>query len=216
MSQETLDFVLENKVIAIVRGISSEKMIDLVHAMVKGGVRCVEVTFDQSSEQARQDTLESIRAIATEFAGEVSVGAGTVMDVEQVRAAAEAGAQYIISPNADESVIRETKALGLVSIPGAMTPTEIANAYAWGADIVKVFPAGVLGPAYIKAVRAPLNHIPMVAVGGVSPDNIADFIAVGCVGAGCGGNLVSKKLVDEGRFSEITRTALAYKAALAK
>ena len=139
-----------------------------------------------------------------------------VREAEQVRLAKEAGAQYIISPNVSEAVIRETKALGLVSIPGAMTPTEIANAYAWGADIVKVFPAGVLGAAYIKAVRAPLNHIPMVAVGGVSPDNIADFIAVGCVGAGCGGNLVSKKIVEEGKFSEITRTALAYKAALAK
>ena len=215
MAQEVLDFILENKVIAIVRGISSDKMGDLVRAMMQGGVRCVEVTFDQSSAEAREDTLTSIRMIADEFADQVSVGAGTVMSVEQVRAAAEAGAQYIISPNSDEAVIRETKALGLVSIPGAMTATEVAAAYGWGADIVKLFPAGVLGPAYIKALRSPLNHIPMVAVGGVSPDNIAAFIEAGCVGAGCGGNLVSKKLVEEGKFSEITKTALAYKAALA-
>ena len=120
----------------------------------------------------------------------------------------------MISPNVDEAVIRETKKLGKISIPGAMTPTEAAFAYKCGADIVKMFPAGVLGPAYIKAVKAPLKHIPLTAVGGISPENCVDFIKAGCVGVGCGGNLVSPKLVAEGKFDEITKVAQAYTAAL--
>ena len=142
------------------------------------------------------------------------VGAGTVMTVEQVRQAAEAGAEYMISPNVDEEVTRETKRLGKVSIPGAMTPTEAAFAYKCGADIVKLFPAGLLGAAYIKAVKAPLKHIPVTAVGNVNVDNCAEFIKAGAVGVGVGGSLVSAKLVDEGRFDEITATAQAYVAAL--
>jgi 2-dehydro-3-deoxyphosphogluconate aldolase/(4S)-4-hydroxy-2-oxoglutarate aldolase len=114
----------------------------------------------------------------------------------------------------DEAVIRETKRLGKVSIPGAMTPTEAAFAYSCGADIVKLFPAGILGSAYVKAVKAPLKHIPVTAVGNVNVDNCAEFIKAGAVGVGVGGSLVSAKLVDEGRFDEITATAQAYVKAL--
>ena len=214
MERNVLEFIREHKIIAIVRGIPSTQFVQLVQAMVDGGVRCVEVTFDQSSEEKRQDTLKAIAAIRETFGDQVSVGAGTVMTVEQVHQAREAGAEYIISPNVNEAVIRETKALGLVSIPGAYTPTETAAAYEYGADIVKLFPAGILGPAYIKALKAPLKHIPLTAVGGVSPENCASFIEAGCIGVGCGGNLVSAKLVNEGRFDEITKTAEAYMKAL--
>ena len=101
MSQAVLDKILEGKIIAIVRGIPSDKIVSLVDAMLKGGINCVEVTFDQSSEEAKQDTLKSIATIKKEFEGRVYVGAGTVMTVEHVRQAAEAGAEYMISPNAD-------------------------------------------------------------------------------------------------------------------
>ena len=168
MSQAVLNKILDGKIIAIVRGIPSEKIVDLVNAMLKGGVYCVEVTFDQSSEEAKKDTLKAISTITKEFGDKVCVGAGTVMTVEQVHQAVEAGAEYIISPNTDEEVIKETKKLGKVSIPGAMTPTEAAFAYKCGADIVKLFPAGVLGAAYIKALKAPLKHIPVTAVGMLS------------------------------------------------
>lgn len=214
MERSVLEFIREHKIIAIVRGIPSTQIVDLVGAMVAGGVRCVEVTFDQSSEEKQKDTLKSIADIKAAFGAEVSVGAGTVMSVEQVHQAQEAGAEYIISPNVSEAVIRETKKLGLVSIPGAYTPTEVAAAYEYGADIVKLFPAGILGPGYVKALKAPLKHIPLTAVGGVSPDNCASFIEAGCIGVGCGGNLVSAKLVNEGRFDEITKTAKAYIDAL--
>ena len=214
MSQAVLNKILDGKIIAIVRGIPSEKIVDLVNAMLKGGVYCVEVTFDQSSEEAKKDTLKAISTITKEFGDKVCVGAGTVMTVEQVHQAVEAGAEYIISPNTDEEVIKETKKLGKVSIPGAMTPTEAAFAYKCGADIVKLFPAGVLGAAYIKALKAPLKHIPVTAVGSVNPQNCAEFIKAGCVGVGCGGNLVSAKLVNEGRFDEITAVAKEYIEAL--
>ena len=214
MSQAVLSKILAGKIIAIVRGIPSEKIVGLAEALEKGGVTCVEVTFDQSREEKAGDTLTAIRAIKETLGDKVCVGAGTVMTAEQVRQAVEAGAEYIISPNVDADVIRETKRLDKVSIPGAMTPTEAAFAHKCGADIVKLFPAGILGAAYIKAVKAPLTHIPVTAVGNITVGNCAEFIKAGAVGVGVGGSLVSAKLVDEGKFDEITATAKAYIEAL--
>lgn len=216
MSQSVLNQILEEKIIAIVRGIPSTKIAGLAQALQKGGIRCMEVTFDQSSPERAADTLAAIRTIRETFGETVCVGAGTVMTAEQVRLAAQAGAEYMISPNVNEAVIRETKRLGKVSIPGAMTPTEVEYAYSLGADIVKIFPAGVLGAGYIKAVKAPLKHIPVAAVGGVTAENCAEFIKAGAVGVGVGGNLVSARLVDEGKFQEITAIAGAYVAALGR
>lgn len=210
MSKEVLNKILEGKIIAIVRGIPSDKVVDLADALVKGGISCIEVTFDQSSEEKARDTLKAISNISKALGNRICVGAGTVMTAEQVEAAAAAGAEYIISPNTNASVIKRTKELGKVSIPGAMTPSEVAKAYELGADIVKMFPAGVLGCGYIKAVKAPLKHIPITAVGGVNPGNCADFIRAGAVGVGVGGNLVSPQLVKESRFDEITAIAKSY------
>jgi 2-dehydro-3-deoxyphosphogluconate aldolase / (4S)-4-hydroxy-2-oxoglutarate aldolase len=213
---DTLNRIKDGKVIAIVRGIPSTSIVDLVNALLAGGVSCVEVTFDQSSTEKTKDSLKAISTIQKTFGDKVAVGAGTIMTVEQVHQAVEAGAEYIISPNINEAVIRETKKLGKVSIPGGCTPTEVANAYEYGADIVKLFPAGVLGAGYVKALKAPLKHIPLTAVGGVSPDNCRSFIEAGAIGVGCGGKLVSQKLVSEGKFDEITATARAYMDALSK
>ena len=198
MAQSVLDRIYAEKIIAIVRGISSAQIVDLARALAEGGVSCIEVTFDQTN---LEETLASLRAIKSELGDAVCL-------------AAQAGAEYMISPNVDEAVIRATKALGKVSIPGAMTPTETAFAYQCGADIVKLFPAGLLGPAYIKAVKAPLKHIPVSAVGNITIENCADFIQAGAVGVGVGGNLVSALLVKEGCFSQITATARAYREKL--
>ena len=214
MSKEVLNRILEGKIIAIVRGISGDEVVGLAKALLAGGISCIEVTFDQSSKEKAEDTLKAIANIRQALGDQVCVGAGTVMTVEQVDAAAAAGAEYMISPNIKAAVIARTKELDKVSIPGAMTPTEVADAYEMGADIVKMFPAGILGPAYIKAVKAPLKHIPVAAVGGVNPGNCADFIRAGAVGVGVGGNLVSPQLVKEGRFDEITAIAQEYMNAL--
>jgi 2-dehydro-3-deoxyphosphogluconate aldolase / (4S)-4-hydroxy-2-oxoglutarate aldolase len=214
MSNKVLEKILEGKIIAIVRGISSSKIVGLVQAMLDGGISCVEVTFDQSSEEKAEDTLVSISKIKEYFGDKIMVGAGTVLTKEQLHRAVAAGAEYIISPNVDIEVIKETKRLGKISIPGALTPSEAVSAYNAGADIVKLFPAGIFGASYIKAVKAPLNHIPFAAVGGVSPANIAEFMKAGAVGVGVGGNLVSHKLVNEGRFDEITAIAKEYTDAI--
>ena len=214
MSKEVLNKILEGKIIAIVRGIPSDEVVGLAEALEKGGISCIEVTFDQSSKEKASDTLKAISNIHKALGDKVCVGAGTVMTVEQVEAAAAAGAEYMISPNTNAAVITRTKELDKVSIPGAMTPSEVAEAYELGADIVKMFPAGVLSAAYIKAVNAPLKHIPVTAVGGVNPGNCAEFIRAGAVGVGVGGNLVSPQLVKEGRFDEITAIAKSYTDAL--
>ena len=202
---ETLQYIKEKKIIAIVRGVYGDDALRLSEALLKGGIGLIEVTFDQTG--GFYETADTIMSIQKHFGSSFLPGAGTVMTEEQVRIAAEAGAEYIISPNVSEAVIRETKKRALVSMPGAMTPGEIAMAHDFGADIVKVFPVSVLGPSYIKAVRAPLGHINLMAVGGVNEENAADFIRAGAIGVGVGGNLVKKSYIAEGKFDVITETA---------
>jgi 2-dehydro-3-deoxyphosphogluconate aldolase/(4S)-4-hydroxy-2-oxoglutarate aldolase len=209
--KNTLKMILDSKIVAISRGVSSDKIIDTVQALKDGGIVCVEVTFNAKSEEDSKDTLKAISMIKNHFGDAIAVGVGTVLTPENVRSAAEAGAEYMISPNTSEAVIKETKRLGLVSIPGATTPTEIINAYDMGADIVKLFPAAVFGLEYIKAIVGPISHIPMTAVGGINAENASAFIKAGCVGVSVGGNLVNKKLIDAGDFEAIKKLASEYK-----
>ncbi len=212
MRRKTLEGLLSGKLIAILRGIGPEYISDLAQALHEGGISCIEMTFDQSSPEKEAETMAGIRTLAAD--GRFLVGAGTVLTLAQVHKAADAGAAYIISPNMDEDVIRETRRLELCSMPGALTPTEIVRAHQAGADIVKLFPAAQLGAEYIKAVKAPLSHIPLAAVGGVTPLNLASFFRAGVSGAGLGGNLVSRALIKEQRFDEITKLAREYRSAL--
>ena len=207
---EVMQRIMSDRIIAIVRGLGGEYMLGLAGALYDGGITMIEVTFDQKDPGKWRDTCDAISLISEKFAGRMLVGAGTVLTTEQLHMAAEAGAKYIISPDTNVEVIRETKKLGLVSLPGAMTPTECVTAYNAGADAVKVFPAGQLGPAYIKAIRAPLAHIPMLAVGGVNEKNAADFIKAGCIGLGIGGRLVNIELIKDGKFDEISALAREY------
>ncbi len=161
-----------------------------------------------------QETADTLQQLGRVLGGKMLFGTGTVLSAQQVDISTNAGAQFIISPNTDESVIAQTLKHGLVSIPGAMTPSEIVKAHNLGADFVKLFPAAQLGFDYVKSVRAAINHVKLLATGGVDRDNIAGFLKLGMVGAGVGSNLCSKTLVNEGRFDEITATAKAYVAAL--
>ena len=208
----TFDKILAGGIITIIRGLSpdcAEKTVEAIHA---GGLHLAEITFDQTAPP--KVTADIIRTLSRQFEGKVLIGAGTVMTLEQLHAAYNAGAAYIISPNADSSVIRETKRLGLLSMPGAYTATEVARCYAEGADIVKVFPSDSAGPGYIKALRGPLHHIPLAAVGGVNLDNIRDFFDAGARCVGIGSNIVSKQAVQEGDFDKIRILAAAYAAKL--
>jgi len=205
-----LNRLLREKIVAIVRGVRLEEIEQTADALLTGGVSALEVTFDQSSPAAIENTLGSIRCLREKYAADICLGAGTVLTAEQVRLAQEAGAQYMISPNTDAEVILAAKTLGCVSIPGAMTPSEAVAAHRAGADIVKLFPAGVLGPAYIKAMCGPLGFLHYFAVGGINEKNAADFIKAGACGVGVGGNLVSVKAIRNGEFAFLTETARAY------
>ncbi len=207
----TISKIKEEKIIAIVRGIENDKIIETCKALSKGGVNLIEVTFNQSSETGLEDTYNAIKLIS-ENLEDVCVGAGTVMTIEQLEKAAEAGAKYIISPNFDKDIVHRTVELGLVSIPGVLTPTEITDAYKEGAHFAKLFPAGELGLNYIKAIKAPISHIPMLAVGGVNVDNINDFMKTGLNGVGVGSSLVNKNLINENKYEELTELAKKFVA----
>ncbi len=213
-SEQIKQELLQNKIIVIVRGVPVASMRELVHSYYDGGIRFMEVTFDQKSTDNFRQTTESIRLISTEMQGKMHIGAGTVMNTEQVHLAQQSGAEYIISPNVCRQVIEETKKSGLLSIPGAFTPSEIADAYAYGADFVKLFPASALGADYLKAIVAPLSHIPLLAVGGIRPEAMPAYLKAGACGFGVGGNLVNKEWIRNGEFGKITEEARRYCAAL--
>ena len=207
MREDIIQKVLDSKVIAIVRGIYGEDCLKLAKALYKGGIRMLEVTFDQRNVELQEKTAETIRLLCDQMGDQMSFGAGTVTSVEMVQLAKKAGAQFIISPNTKEAVIKETLSLGMVSIPGAMTPTEVIDAYEYGADYVKVFPAGNLGPSYMKSLCAPISQVPMLAVGGVDEKTEKAFIEAGAVGVGIGGRLANKAMVAAGNFDQITALA---------
>lgn len=195
-------------IIAISRGLYGEELVRATLALYKGGVRAFEAAFVQSLPL--EVSAECIRLLADCLPSDAVVGAGTMMTAEQIAAAFNAGARFAVSPNTDGEVIRAAKSIGMVSIPGAMTPTEIAAAYSFGADIVKVFPAGDLGAQYFKAVKAPLAHVPMAAVGGISPENILGFKRAGAVAFGISGSLYNIPLIKAGEYEKLTEAAARY------
>lgn len=206
-----LNLILEKKIITIVRGTYGDDLRKLAHALYDGGIRFMEVTFDQKDPDCIAKTAGAISMLNAEFAGcDFYAGAGTVLTKEQVKAASDAGASYIISPNTNPEVIRYTKELGLVSIPGAMTPTEILLAHDCGADIVKLFPAATLGLKYVKDILAPISHVAIIATAGITEENFAEFLKLGLKGAGISGRLTDKKLIAAGDWEEFTRRARAF------
>lgn len=205
--QQIIQAVHEHKIIAIVRGVYGEDCLKLAKALYDGGIRMMEVTFDQSQPALLSRTSDTIRCLCDTFREKMIIGAGTVTSPEMLALAKEAGAQFIVSPDSNEEVIRKTVADGMVSMPGAMTPTEVLTAYRWGADFVKLFPVGNLGASYLKAICAPINHVPILAVGGVNEHNIKEYLNAGAVGAGVGGNLVNKSWIAAGEFDKITALA---------
>ena len=207
MKNNVIEKISENKLIVIVRGVEREKLIPLAEALYEGGVGLLEITYSANKSVADVDTAANIKLLAEHFEGRMLIGAGTVLSEEQVELTAKAGGKFIISPDTNERVIRKTCELGLVSIPGALTPTEIQSAHSFGADFVKLFPITNMGTAYVKAVKAPLSHIKLLAVGGINADNAADFIKSGVCGIGAGGNLVNKDWINAGEWDKITALA---------
>lgn len=205
-----ISFIEENKIIVIIRGLDTEQLEKAVAAMYRGGIRLVEVTFDQSEKVSDETTAGYISMLCKKFGDRMLIGAGTVMSPEQVRVAAGAGARFIISPDTYEPVIRETVKLELISIPGVMTATEAANAHRYGADFVKLFPAGQFAPSFLRDLCTPLCHVRFLAVGGITPENLREFGAAGAHGYGISSGIVNKAAVARGDYGLIEELARKY------
>lgn len=204
MKHELLNTIVESGVVAVVRRIEKEKVMNVISALVEGGITGIEMTMDS------ENVLETIAEAKATFSDRAVIGAGTVLDGESARLAIQAGAEFIFAPTLKQETITVANRYGKIAIPGVFTPTEILQAYEWGADIVKVFPASVLGSKFIKDVKGPLGHIPMMPTGGIDLDNIQEYIKAGAIAAGVGGSLLNKELIQQGKWDELTHLARQY------
>lgn len=206
--QEILDRVKELGLLAVIRGPSAELTIKMVEALVKGGVKGIEITY--STPNAEQ----VVRELAASFKEDILLGMGTLTDPAQAESARAAGAHFLVSPICEPELVRAMVGSGLVTMAGALTPTEVFQAYRLGSDVVKIFPGSLGGPAYVKALKGPFPYIPMMPTGGVSAANLADWFAAGVVAVGAGSELCPPQLAKEGKFDEIARRASEFNRAV--
>ncbi|MCJ7773104.1 MAG: bifunctional 4-hydroxy-2-oxoglutarate aldolase/2-dehydro-3-deoxy-phosphogluconate aldolase [Desulfobacterales bacterium] len=200
-TDEQMKIIRETGIVAIVRGTGIDSLLKIAEALSEGGVRVIEVTLNTPG------AIEMIGQLEKEFGDEMLIGAGTVLDPETARAVILAGAKFVIGPTLNLDVNKLCKRYNTVYIPGVLTPNEIISAWEAGAQVVKVFPAGTLGPRYIKELRGPLAQVEMMPVGGVTVDNAAEFIKAGAGALGIGGELVDRNAVETGRFELLTEKA---------
>ncbi len=200
--------IQEAGVVAVVRLSDASQLTEVADAIRAGGVDIIEFTMTTPG------ALDIISDCAARFGNDVLLGAGTVLDAETARATILAGAQFVVSPCTDFRTIELCHRYGKVVIPGAFTPTEILAAWQAGADFVKVFPAGVLGPGYLKDVLAPLPQVKLVPTGGVGKANAAEYIKSGAAAIAVGGDLVNNQLVAAGDFAQLTENARVLKSAV--
>lgn len=207
MRHNIIKAIFEEKLIVIVRGFQKEEVCFFADAMKEGGVKLLEVTFNAGRPETYHETAETIQALREYLGSSMYVGAGTVLSGDLVKIAHQAGAEFIISPDTNQEVIEKTRELDLVSIPGALTPTEMVQAHSYGADFVKLFPAGDLPISYVTSLLAPLSHIPLLAVGGVTLQNIPLYLKAGVSGFGIGGGLVKRELIQNRDRMRLTSNA---------
>jgi 2-dehydro-3-deoxyphosphogluconate aldolase/(4S)-4-hydroxy-2-oxoglutarate aldolase len=199
--EQGLDIIRNTGVVAIMRTKSSEQLLRAADAIREGGVCAIEVTMTTPG------ALSVIEQAASRYDQDVLFGAGTVLDAESARAAILAGAQFIVAPTLNYDLITLCRRYSVPVMPGAYTPTEALTAWECGADMVKIFPAGVGGPGFIKALKAPLPQIDLVPVGGVTLDNTAEFIRAGAAAVGVGSALINQKLLESKEFTTLTDRA---------
>jgi len=198
---EVLEKVKALGVLAVIRGPSAELTVKMVEALKEGGVTGIEITYSTPNAE------EVVRTLANRFGDEILLGMGTLTKVEQAQCAQDAGAKFLVSPVCEPALVRSMIATGLLTMAGALTPTEVLQAYNLGTDVVKIFPGSVGGPAYVKALKGPFPYIPMMPTGGVSSNNVADWFAAGVVAVGAGSELCPPQLAKEGKFAEISKRA---------
>ncbi|ELZ85341.1 2-dehydro-3-deoxyphosphogluconate aldolase/4-hydroxy-2-oxoglutarate aldolase [Haloferax gibbonsii ATCC 33959] len=209
MVASTAQRIAESGIVAIIRGTDPETAVETVDALRRGGVSTVEITANT------EGVLDMIRDVSESFAAdEVTVGAGTVLDAATARAATLAGAEFIVTPSFDEGVVETANRYGAPSLVGIATPTEAVDAFEAGADMVKVFPAGTLGPGFVSALDGSLGHIPTVPTGGVGLDNVDEFFDAGATAVGVGSSIVDTEAIARGEFDGIEANARAFSAAV--
>ena len=202
---EIFNRIMTTGIAAVIRAKSSDHLMHVADAIKEGGVDVIEVTM------TTPNALAVIEEVANKYGDEVLIGVGTVLDAETCRMAILAGAEFIVGPCLDRAMIEMAHRYDKLIMPGAFTPTEIKQAWDWGADLVKVFPADIFGPTFFKDVLGPLPQIRMVPTGGVDLDTAADFLKAGAVALCAGSSLIDKNAVAEGRFDVVTETARRFR-----
>ncbi len=202
---ETMDWIMDCGMAAVIRAKSSEHLMQVADAIKEGGVDVIEVTM------TTPDALAVIEETSNKYGDDVLIGVGSVLDAETARMAILSGAEFIVGPCLDRGMIEMGHRYDKPVIPGAFTPTEIKQAWDWGGDMVKVFPASVGGPSYFKAILGPLPQIRLIPTGGVNIDSTPEFLKAGAVALCAGSALVDKQAVAEGRFDVVTETARRFR-----
>jgi len=203
--QQVVEGILECGIAAVVRAESADMAFKAIEAALAGGVNVIEVTFTVPG------ALEIIRELAGRVGDDVILGAGTVLTPDVAENAINAGAVFIVSPGTNTATIAKAKEMGAAVFPGALTPTEVITAWQAGADMVKIFPANVMGPSYLKDLHGPLPEVPFMPTGGVSLATAREYLEAGAAALGVGGDLINKKLMAEGNYAEITERARKFR-----
>lgn len=202
--QHTIETIKTLGVVAVIRGPSAELTVKMVDALIAGGITGIEVTY--STPNAEQVVAE----LAKKYGDKIVLGMGTLTDPSQAQAAKSAGAAYLVSPICEPELVKAMVASGCAVMAGALTPTEVFQAYQLGSDVVKIFPGSLAGPAYVKALRGPFPYIQFMPTGGVSAANLGEWFAAGVIAVGAGSELCPPNLAKEGKFDEISRRAVEF------
>ncbi|OAN33097.1 bifunctional 4-hydroxy-2-oxoglutarate aldolase/2-dehydro-3-deoxy-phosphogluconate aldolase [Microbacterium sp. H83] len=206
---DRLDRARATGVLAVLRAPSPELALDASEAIIRGGITGIEVTF------STPDAPSVIRELIARHGDAAYIGAGTVTTAEQAALAADAGAEFLVSPGTLPALTRTMLDTGRVVMTGAMTPTEVMGALELGVDVVKIFPASLGGPSYLGALRGPFPDAPLMPTGGVNPDNLADWFRAGAVAVGAGGDLANGTSIANGDWADIEQRSERFAAALA-
>lgn len=201
---EMLEKVKALGLLAVIRGPSPELTVKMVEALVAGGVLGIEITYSTPNAE------EVVKALSTKFGDSIVLGMGTLTKPEQAQSAKSAGAHFLVSPICEPNLVKGMVDSGLLTMAGALTPTEVFQAYTLGVDVIKIFPGSLGGPAYIKALKGPFPYIPMMPTGGVNAGNVAEWFATGVVAVGAGSELCPPQLAKDGKFEEISKLASAF------
>ena len=205
---EMLEKVKELGLLAVIRGPSAGLTVQMVEALINGGVLGIEITY------STPDAESVVKTLSEKFGDRIVLGMGTLTKTDQAESAKAAGANFLVSPICEPALVKSMVASGLLTMAGALTPTEVFQAYTLGTDVVKIFPGSLGGPAYVKALKGPFPYIPMMPTGGVSASNAADWFKAGVVAVGAGSELCPPDLAKAGKFDEITQKAADFVAVI--